>query len=90
MTPSIHTIVEAAYTAKVRIDDAHDVASLELAFQAVAHLAIVAVQTPYAVQEAASAAKPGMPVLEGLLREAHAATIRIAQGAEKARLALAS
>jgi hypothetical protein len=84
--PPLVRLVQAAYTAKDCIDQVHDQASLETAFQAVTNLALVAVETPHATHQTAMAQEPGIPVLKGLLAELTTVTAQ----AETARLAAAS
>lgn len=83
-------LVQAAFLAKSAIDQVHDQTSLDTAYQAVSYLAHVAVETPAAIQLEAQAAEPGIPVLEGLLRELLAATTQVAADAESVRIANAS
>lgn len=91
MTPSqLNRLVTAAYMAKDATDRALDQASLETAYQAVTHFALVAVETPSVVQDAAKLSYPDIPVLNGLLRELAYRTSSIAAMAEQARMAAAS
>ncbi len=86
----VNRLVQAAYLAKSALDRVHDQTSLDTAYQAVGHFAHVAVETPAAVQLEAQTHEPGIPVLEGLLRELLAATTRVAADAETVRIANAS
>jgi hypothetical protein len=90
MNNSLNRLTQAAFKAKVSIDGIQDIESLERAYLAMGRLAIVAVKTPFAIQTQAEELQPGIPVMDGLFREIHAATVRLALDSEKARLAAVS
>jgi hypothetical protein len=92
MTPSasVSRLTQAAFKAKDTIDRVQDIESLEKAFLALGRFAILAVKTPFCVQDQAEIAAPSIPVMAGLLQEIHAATVRLAKNNEESRLRVAS
>lgn len=90
MNPAITRLVQAAYRAKTTIDAVENAASLEKAFRTLGKFAAMAVETPFAIQDQTQSLDPAHPVLEGLLREIHAATVRVAKAQEADRLQAAS
>lgn len=83
-------ITRAALQAKEAIDRIQGPESLEKAYLALGRLSIVALKTPFCVQDQAEQLNPSIPVLEGLLHEIHTATVRLCLEAEKSRIGLAS
>jgi hypothetical protein len=90
MNDDLNRLTQAAFQAKVSIDRIRDLGTLEAAYRAMAQFAMVAVKTPFVIQTQAKAMQPSIPVMEGLFRELHAATVRVAVDIENARLAAVS